>query len=213
VRRRPRAWLDAYASAIGEAWHAVGPLWAQAQPQLEREVARVGTAVMRGGLDLILDRLHPASRFDDQVLRIRDPEPIRVGLDGRPLVLVPMLSGRQALICNLERPDVVWIGYPLHAVHQARRPDGPGQPADALLGSVLGPVRAQVLLAVGHPVTMSDLARRAYVVPSALTYHCERLAAAGLVSRERRGREVWVSRTGRGSDLVALFAGRLPEAG
>jgi hypothetical protein len=32
---------------------------------------------MRGDLGLILDRLHPASRFDDDVLRIRDPEPAR----------------------------------------------------------------------------------------------------------------------------------------
>ncbi|MBO0771558.1 MAG: hypothetical protein J2P35_08875, partial [Actinobacteria bacterium] len=73
--RRPRAWLDAYAGAMGEAWRSIEPLWAQAHPLLEREVERVGAAVMRGGLDLVLDRLHPASRFGNGVLAIVDPEP------------------------------------------------------------------------------------------------------------------------------------------
>jgi hypothetical protein len=114
--RRPRAWLHAYATAIDEAWRSVEPLWKWAQPLLEDEVRRVGAAAVRGGLDLILDGLHPASQFDHDVLRIRDPEPAGFDLQGRQLVLVPMLSGKQALICNLERPDAVWIAYPLPGV-------------------------------------------------------------------------------------------------
>jgi DNA-binding transcriptional ArsR family regulator len=207
VLRRPGAWLDAYASAIGEAWQCVEPLWTQAQPLLEREVARVGTAVMRGSLGLILDELHPASEFDSDVLRIRDPEPARLSLGGRPLVLVPMLSGRQALICNLEGADVAWIGYPLPGMQAAPDPlSTSGQPANALLESVLGPARARVLLAVDKPLAMSELARRLYLAPSAVTYHCERLAAAGLIVRERHGREVRVSRSDRAGDLISVFA-------
>lgn len=211
VLRRPRAWLGAYATAIEETWHAVKPLWEDARPLLEREVMRIGTAVVRDSLGLVLDRLHPASRFEDQVLSIRDPEPARRSLGRRPLVLVPMVSGQQALICNLDRADVAWIGYPLPGVNELPHPRGPlGQSADALLESVLGPVRAQVLVSVSRPLTMSELAKRACLVPSALTYHCERLIAAGLVRRERYGREVWISRTSRGSDLISLFAGDGP---
>ncbi len=71
--RRPRTWLHAYAIAMADAWRSIEPLWIQAQPMLEREVRRVGAAAVRGGLDLILDRLHPASQFDNNVLRYVTP--------------------------------------------------------------------------------------------------------------------------------------------
>jgi hypothetical protein len=204
--RRPRAWLDDYARVMSEAWSAIEPLWAGAQPLLDREVERVGAAVVRGGLGLVLDRLHPASRFADGVLTIRDPEPARFTQGGRPLVLVPMVSGQQSLICNLERSDAVWIGYPLPGLHERSRPrDAPPPPGD-LLTSVLGPVRAQVLRAAHRPVTMSDLAQATCLVPSAVTYQCGRLAAAGLIRREQQGRQVWITRTSRGAELIALFA-------
>jgi DNA-binding transcriptional ArsR family regulator len=207
VLRRPRNWLHAYAEAMGAVWRCVEPLWEQAQPLLNREVRRVGTAAMRGSLDLVLDGLHPASQFDTGVLRIRDPEPARFDLQGRPLVLVPMLSGLQALICNLERADAVWLAYPLPGMGELLGgPAGPGHGEGAPLESVLGPVRARVLLALEQPLTMTDLVGRASLAPSAMTYHCDRLVAAGLVRREKSGREVRISRTGRGTSLIELFA-------
>lgn len=206
--RRPRAWLDDYATAIDEAWRSVEPLWRWAQPLLEDEVRRVGTAAVRGGLGLILDGLHPGSQFDQGVLRIRDPEPARFDLRGRPLVLVPMLSGERALICNLGRPDAAWIGYPLPGLAELLQRSGLPRPAPfGRLGAVLGPMRARILVTAERPLTMSDLARRAGVAPSAVTYHCDRLAAAGLVRREKQSRQVWVSQTSLGADLIQLFAG------
>jgi DNA-binding transcriptional ArsR family regulator len=204
--RRPRNWMHAYADAIRDTWRCVEPWWKQAQPMLDREVSRVGTALVRGELDLVLDGLHPASRFAGGVLSIRDPEPARFDLAGRPLVLVPMLSGEQALICNLELPDVVWIGYPLRGVNRML-PGAPGAPPprDTLLESMIGPVRAQLLLALSRPATMGELARLTRLAPSAITYHCERLAAAGLVHREKWGRRVSVSRTSRGTELIDLL--------
>jgi hypothetical protein len=161
---------------------------------------------MRGDLGLVLDRLHPASRFDDDVLKIRDPEPARFDLRARPLVLVPMLSGKQALICNLERDDAVWIAYPLPGMSQlfAGAPD-PGRPEPDPLESVLGPVRARLLLALERPRTMTELTGLAQLAPSAITYHCDRMAAARLVWRDKRGREVWVARTSRGDALIDVF--------
>jgi DNA-binding MarR family transcriptional regulator len=69
----------------------------------------------------------------------------------------------------------------------------------------MGPMRAQILRAVERPLTMSELVRLSRIAPSELTYHCERLAAAGLVQPEKRGPEVWVSQTGRGRSLIALL--------
>jgi DNA-binding transcriptional ArsR family regulator len=203
--RRPRRWLHAYACAMADAWTCVEPLWKQAQPLLAREVERVGIASVRGQLGVILAGLHPASRFADGVLRIRDPEPGSFRLGGRALVLVPMLSGPDALICNLDRDDAVWIGYPLPGT--ARLPAGASAAHRAgLLASLTGPVRAQLLRAAATPLTMGELASRMRLPPSAITYHCERLAAAGLIERERRGREVRVSLTPVGDTLLDLFS-------
>jgi hypothetical protein len=206
VLRQPLTWLHSYANAMAEVWPSVQPLWARAAPLLEHEVRRVGIAAMRGDLGLILDRLHPASRFDDDVLKIRDPEPARFDLRTRPLVLVPMLSGQQALICNLERDDAVWIAYPLPGVSQlfAGVPDAV-RPRPDPLESVVGPVRARLLLAMERPRTMTELTGLVRLAPSAITYHCDRMAAAGLAWRDKRGREVWVARTSRGDALVDLF--------
>jgi len=81
-----------------------------------------------------------------------------------------------------------------------------GWPArGGLLGPVMGPVRAQILLALERPLTIAELARLSRLAPSALAHHCERLAAAGLVQREKLGDEAWISRTSRGMGMVALF--------
>jgi DNA-binding transcriptional ArsR family regulator len=204
--RQPRSWMHAYADAMGDAWRCIQPWWRRAQPLLEAEVTRVGTAIVRGDLGLVLDGLHPAGRFEAGVLRIRDPEPARFGLAGRSLVLVPMLSGEQALICNLELPDVAWIGYPLPGLHRTlRQPASPARSPQDVLAAMIGPVRAQILLALTRPAGMGELAQLTSLAPSAVTYHCERLATAGLVRREKWGRTVTVSRTGRATELIGLL--------
>jgi DNA-binding transcriptional ArsR family regulator len=73
------------------------------------------------------------------------------------------------------------------------------------LDLLLGPMRAKVLAALTRPLTMGELASLTGLVPSAVTYHCERLNACGLVERERRGREVRVSRTRRAERLAELL--------
>jgi DNA-binding transcriptional ArsR family regulator len=204
VARRPREWLRGYAGATSQVWTAIRPVWQQARPLLDREVERVGAAAVRGRLDVVLSGIHPGTRFEDGVLRFRDPEPARFELAGRPLVLVPMLAGGDAFICSLDRPDAVWLGYPVPGI--GRLSAGVPEPARRdSLNLLLGPVRAEVLNALTRPVTMGELAALTRLTPSAITYHCERLSAAGLVRRERRGREVRVIRTVRAERLAELF--------
>jgi len=204
VARLPRQWLRAYAGATSQVWAAMRPAWREARPLLDREVARVGAAAVRGRLDAVLGGIHPSGRFADGVLKIRDPEPARFELAGRPLVLVPMISGGDALICCLDRPDAVWLGYPVPGAEQLFH--GTPAPAhDNPLELLVGPVRAQLLSALTRPITMGELAVLTQLTPSAITYHCERLGAAGLVRRERNGREVRVTLTPRAQQLIGLF--------
>ena len=204
VARQPRQWLRGYAGAMSQVWNAVRPAWRDARPLLDREVARVGAAAVRGRLDVVLGGIHPSGRFEDGVLKIRDPEPARFELAGRPLVLVPMVSGGDALICSLDQPDAVWLGYPVPGA--ARLFQGaPQAPPAGELELLLGPVRAQLLSALTRPITMGELATLTRLTPSAITYHCERLSAAGLVRRTRNGREVRVTLTPRAEQLIELF--------
>jgi DNA-binding MarR family transcriptional regulator len=62
-----------------------------------------------------------------------------------------------------------------------------------------------LLSALTRPITMGELAALTRLTPSAITYHCERLSAAGLVRRERSGREVRVTLTPRAEQLTELF--------
>ncbi|MEV7013214.1 hypothetical protein [Streptosporangium sp. NPDC051022] len=200
---RPRRWLAGYASALEDVWGTVGPLWERAGPLLDREVERVGTAVVRGGLDVLLSSLSERIRYGEDGLLIGDLEASRYDLGDRRMILVPMLAGRDAVIVNLDHPDVVWIAYPVPGAEALWR--GSGVRASDELSALVGPVRAALLHSLGRPMTMSALAAGAGMVPSAITYHCERLVAAGLVRRERRGREVWIVRTRRGDELLDLF--------
>lgn len=206
VARQPRQWLRAYANATSQVWTAMRSVWQEARPLLDREVARVGAAAVRGRLDVVLSGIHPSGRFEDGVLKIRDPEPARFDLAGRPLVLAPMVSGGDALICSLDRPDAVWLGYPVPGAGRLFH-GAPAPSIDDSLELLLGPVRAQVLTALTRPITMGELAALTNLTPSAITYHCERLSAAGLVRRERRGREVRVTLMPRGERLIELFTG------
>jgi DNA-binding MarR family transcriptional regulator len=54
-------------------------------------------------------------------------------------------------------------------------------------------------------MTVGELARLLGVVPSAASHHVDVLEAAGLVARRRAGREVVVSRSARGAELLTLF--------
>ncbi|GAB3144749.1 hypothetical protein [Microbispora hainanensis] len=55
-------------------------------------------------------------------------------------------------------------------------------------------------------MTTGQLATLAGTVPSAIAYHCDRLEAAGVIRRERGGREVWILRTPRGHEIIGLFS-------
>ncbi|MBB5137989.1 DNA-binding transcriptional ArsR family regulator [Thermocatellispora tengchongensis] len=200
----PKRWLHGYATAVDNVWSVVEPLWQRARQALDREVERVGAAVVRGGLDALLGTLSDRIVYTGGALRISDLQPSGYDLGERRLVLVPTLAGRDSVIVNLDNPGMVWIAYPVPGADRLWYDQGEQRRGEEL-AAVLGDVRAGLLAALARPTTMSRLAGQAGTVPSAITYHCDRLAAAGLITRERRGREVWVSRTRRGDALLDLF--------
>jgi DNA-binding transcriptional ArsR family regulator len=79
------------------------------------------------------------------------------------------------------------------------------EPPEAALESLLGAPRAAILRALVCPTSIGRLAETLRSVPSAATHHVGALEAAGLVTRDRSGRNVLVRRTERGEALLALY--------
>ncbi|MDX3106448.1 ArsR/SmtB family transcription factor [Nonomuraea angiospora] len=200
---RPGRWLVGYAGALADVWNTTEPLWKRGRPLLDREIERVGVATVRGGPELLLGALSERIVYGERGLLIPDLEPGTFELGDRKIVLVPMLAGKDALILGLDDPEAVWIAYPVRGADSLWRK--PVAPAVDELTALVGPVRADLLCALDQPMTMSMLATDMKIAPSGLTYHCDRLRAGRLITRERRGREVWIARTHRADELLELF--------
>ena len=205
---QPRRWLNSMADASLDTWAVAEQRWRAAGPLLDREIRRVGTAAVRGGMAALLNSLHPGVSYHDGIFTFspRCDPCATFGPFGpvgpRRLALVPMIAGRDALLFSFDCPDVCWIGYPLP---QPRL--GAKGTADGALATILGPVRAAILQALRQVLTVSDLAAVVHCAPTTATYHLHQLAAAGLISREKCGPSVRVSRTARGDELVGLLSG------
>jgi Helix-turn-helix domain len=205
---QPRRWLNSMADASLDTWAVAEPRWRAAGPLLDREIRRVGTAAVRGGMAALLNSLHPRVSYHDGTFTVsprcdRCSALARHGPVGpRRLALVPMIAGRDALLFSFDQPGLCYIGYPIPRPYR-----GAPVTADGALATILGPVRAAMLQALRQPLTVSDLAAAVPCAPTTATYHLHQLAAAGLISREKCGPSVRISRTSRGNELVDLLSG------
>ena len=202
---QPRRWLNSMADASLDIWAVAQPLWQAAGPLLDREIRRIGTAAVRGGMTALLNSLHPGiSYHDGRFVFSSHCDGSTLGpfgpLGSRRLALLPLIAGRNALLFSFES-DVCVIGYPM--THPRA---GAQATAGSALATILGPVRAAILQALRRPLTVSDLAAAVHCAPTTATYHLHRLAAAGLIDREKSGPSVWVRRAARGDELVDLLS-------
>ena len=202
AERDPGRWLRLYVASLLRAWKGIGPLWRLARPSLDREVERIGLATALDAQLELLDgliangavengRWRVSCRFDEGRFRFPD----------RGLVLLPMIAGARSSIVACTRDTVDCLAYPMHSGLALE----PAEPPPAALEALLGFPRAQILGALDHPTTIGRLAENLRAVPSAATHHVGALEAAGLVERDRRGRNVLVRRTARGEALLTLY--------
>ncbi|MFF8382938.1 helix-turn-helix domain-containing protein [Streptomyces kanasensis] len=209
----PAAFLASYRRVVGAAWESFAPLWRRADVLIGREVERIGLAAVTGGLDGLLTSLDCGVRYEDGALRLPHACPRGLAdLGRRPLVLVPLASGYTASMYGADRDDVLWIGYAvpgLGRIAGGRRGKREGADADGL-SLVLGPVRAEILRNLPGRPTVTELAHHLHVGISTATYHCRHLEAAGLLLRERRGKQVRLHPTERGTALGQLLTAPPP---
>lgn len=200
VTRRPRQWLTALAFALEDVWSTIETKWNEHKPALDREIARLGTALVTGQLDVFVSSLHHRLTAEDGTIFFEQRCSAVRTLDDRELLFVPLVGTPGRLIVDFDAPEAAYIAYSLPCAEspaEAEKDDG--------LTYLLGPLRSAILGAAGTGHNMGDLAKQVHCARSTLTYHCEELEAAGLVSRVREGQAVYVWRTGRGDRLLSLF--------
>jgi DNA-binding transcriptional ArsR family regulator len=192
--RAPRQWLTAYGCALTHACEGIKPLWESARSLLDREVERVGVAVVQGTDRRLIADLVSANGAWSVRAPVRDSPP------PASLVAVPLLAGPHATLARYRGPILTHIAYPLPgALRLSERAASPE------LHAVLGLQKARILQWLDPPGTAGEIADMLGLVPSAVSWHVAALERGGLVERERRGRSVLVRRTARGSALIALY--------
>jgi hypothetical protein len=110
---RPRRWLDSFAAASADGWAVIEPMWRRSQPLIDRETRRVGAAVVRGGLDALLNSLHRRICYRDGELIVLAARDSVRDLAGRRLALVPMICGPNGTAVSFDLPEVAFVGYPV----------------------------------------------------------------------------------------------------
>jgi DNA-binding transcriptional ArsR family regulator len=203
LERDPARWLRRYVGSLLRAWKGFGPIWRQAQAALDREVERIGVATALDAQLELLDGLLTQGTVDDGrwCLSCKFAEG-RKEFPDTGLVLLPLVAGDGGSILDVADTTMRRVGYPVPALGRL----GTEEPPAPALEGLLGIPRAQILRALGCPTSIGRLAEALRAVPSAATHHVSALEAAGLVTRERSGRQVLVRRTARGEALLDLYS-------
>jgi hypothetical protein len=202
----PTKWLRSYAYTSLFCWGVLEPYWKLAQPMIDREIMRVGVALTRGGVDVLLNSLHSRISYSHGTISVGNGSGSVRCLGNRKLVLVPMVAGANATTVTFDHPEVAFIGYPIPGIIPAlSSPTHPAEHTDPL-AVLLGLPKSTILRYLGSATSMGILAAAINCTAATAKFHCDRLSDAGLISRTRRGRTVWVSRSSRGDELVALFS-------
>jgi hypothetical protein len=200
---RPRTWFNSLALGTAHAHAAIAAIWDAASPAIDYEIQRVGTALVRGGHDVLLNSLHPRLHFRDGLLTFDARCGSVTALHRRPLVLVPLVGPPNYVWANFEQQaELAYVGYPVPGL-SASPLNGRNSDALALL---IGPLRAQALRQLSHPMTAGALASALNCAATTAAYHYKQLESAQLIVRERRGQSVWISRTPRGHELIEVMA-------
>jgi hypothetical protein len=192
VIRNPQRWRDVYCNALERVWTELHPAWVRVADQLEAELGEIAPA-------LVVDRLSPCALA-----------PIaRLGLGEHPVadacVFTPLLGGPRAGFVQIVDGLITYVAYPSPATTAATGGPAPHEaPGD--LAQLLGEPRSQLLCRVARPKSAGDLATDLMLAPSVVSHHLTFLERAGLVRRERTGRNVFVRRTERADALIQIYA-------
>jgi DNA-binding transcriptional ArsR family regulator len=199
--RAPEAALEALTDALAEYWSRVFERqWPTMESILEREVLTLGSRMVTDGAGALLARLHPRIMLEDGALRWTSAAMRQeMQLPGNTLLVVPMLSGPDAIMSSIRSGVGAVIAYAapgttlFWGLTDASAVDG--------LAPVVGGTRARVMLALSVPATTADVAHQLHISPALASHHLKALDHKGLVDGVRFGRRIYYRLTARGQRL------------
>ncbi|MFF3072783.1 ArsR/SmtB family transcription factor [Kitasatospora sp. NPDC057936] len=174
--------------------------WPDIRRLLGADIAHRSRAAAEAGTGVMLERLHPQTRWrTGEVLQLT-VHGLNEGwdLDGRGVELRPNIFLTSITALPTEHPAATVL-YPSRARPAggtvARRTDG--------LAGLMGATRARALRAIGlGPCTTAELSRRLGLSPASASAHATVLRVAGVITTEREGRQVRHDLTPLGHDLL-----------
>lgn len=159
---------------------AIEPFWHRIEMLITADRARRMNQLLDGGLDALLNRLHPGIRWRAPHLTVRQGQPVR--LRGQGLLLQPSVFFFRAPEIRVSGSGQVVLLYPVSC-----EIDEPAAPAK--VSPLIGRTRASLLrlLSVG-PATTTDLATGTGVSMAAISQHLGVLRDSGMVVTQTLGR-------------------------
>lgn len=186
------------------AWQAlVAPLWDRIRGLLDADITTRSRQLADTGLQGLFADLHRRATWRNDELHLSGFRHRTVDLRGRGLVLVPTAFGWPNLGIGptddtATAPPV--LVYPM--LGTARLWEPATQPV--AIARLLGAGRASVLAETLVPSSTTSLAQRVDLAPATVSQHLTVLRDAGLVSADRRGREVLYRQTVLATALLRL---------
>lgn len=189
----------------------VRPVWAELRESFLADRAQRGQALLDGGVDRLLSTLSPAIRWDPPVLTTGYPRERDLHLNGRGITLVPssFCQRNPVSLIDPELPPV--LVYPLagssggvgRSLDPTDTAGAQGPVVSEGLAALLGHSRAAALLALRHPCSTTELARRVGVSAGTASRHAAALREAGLVTSTRYRNVMLHHVTGLGRKMTA----------
>lgn len=201
VLRSPTRGLRLLVAQLRIAWQElVEPFWPAITRVVGEDIGYRTRLTSRRGLGAMLNDLHPAVTSSASQVLVRPHDDVTVSLAGRGLLLIPsvFITLKTALIYEAPWPPA--LVYPARGVGNLWA--APASAPDAL-ARLIGTSRARLLFDLDEARSTSVVSVRHSLSPATTSAHLNRLAAAGLVTSSRVGREVRYRRTALADALIA----------
>ncbi|WOX15482.1 winged helix-turn-helix domain-containing protein [Streptomyces sp. N50] len=170
---------------------ALEPFWGRIRDYLELEREARGRDILSGGVDSVLNELHPSISWRAPFLRVGDEQGGgNTELLGEGLVIAPSLFAPAPTVLDTDTgrqgaPVLVYnvtpTGDSLAGLWQQREED-----RAATLSDLLGHTRANVLESLRSPSSIGEISRRLGISHPSVSKHLGILRKSGLVAAERR---------------------------
>lgn len=217
LARPPRELLDALehgeaafaeraATEMAQLWDgALAGQWPLMRARIEGDIARRARTMARQGLAEVFRGLDPRIGWHGDRLSIDMPFDLDV-TDADVLLLAPsVFNGSLSVAADplpgagRQQPVISYPAYAAHGDGEGGRPTG-RPAADRMAGT-----RGLILRDLATPRTTTELARRHWLTPSAVSHHLTALHRAGFVLKSREQHRVYYQQSDRGRDLAAVY--------